>query len=108
MQDSWHTHLELKLLHLPIQVLCQILPRGGLHLIHCHLSPTLEAIAVLREGSLDEVDARIEECLNGVCPTNTRNELTCTRYIRYRIALTEQRESTGPISHLVLSYEAFK
>ena len=63
-------------------------------------------IAVLREGSLDEDDARIEECLNGVCPINMRkDELTCTQYIGQGLHL----QSTNLISHLVLSYsEAFK
>ena len=60
------TDLELELLHLPIQVLRQILPSGGLHLVHCLFGSNLEAIAVFCEGSLDEVDACVEECLDGI------------------------------------------
>ena len=65
------TYLELEFLHLPIQVLRQILPRRRLHLIHSLLSPNLEAIAVLREGPLDKVDTRIEERLHRIYPTNS-------------------------------------
>lgn len=69
-------YLELELLHLALEVVREDLARGRLELVHKvlleHLLERpagldLEAVAVLREIALEQVQAGVEEGLHGVC-----------------------------------------